>query len=63
MRRAHMQMYKDQSGQWRWRLRAPNGRIIACSGENYRRYRSAAHAARRLCGYLADPQLRWSGQA
>jgi uncharacterized protein len=28
-------MYKDTTGQWRWRLVAANGRIIANSGESY----------------------------
>lgn len=28
-------VYPDQSGEWRWRLLAPNGRIIADSGEGY----------------------------
>lgn len=28
-------VYKDMSLQWRWRLIAANGRIIADSGESY----------------------------
>jgi uncharacterized protein YegP (UPF0339 family) len=28
--------YKDQKGEWRWRLVAANGRILADSGEGYR---------------------------
>lgn len=28
-------IYKDSAGQYRWRLRATNGRIIADSGEGY----------------------------
>jgi len=27
--------YKDSKGEWRWRLKATNGRIIADSGEGY----------------------------
>ena len=27
--------YKDNKGEWRWRLKASNGRIIADSGEGY----------------------------
>ena len=27
--------YKDSKGEWRWRLKAGNGRIIADSGEGY----------------------------
>jgi uncharacterized protein len=29
-------MYKDNANEWRWRLRSPNGRILADSGEGYR---------------------------
>ena len=29
--------YKDDAGEWRWRLRANNGRILADSGEGYKR--------------------------
>jgi len=29
------EMYKDTAGEYRWRLRAPNGKIIADSGEGY----------------------------
>ncbi len=29
------EVYRDRSSQWRWRLKAVNGRIIADSGEGY----------------------------
>ena len=28
-------VYKDASGEWRWRLKAANGNIVADSGEGY----------------------------
>jgi uncharacterized protein YegP (UPF0339 family) len=28
--------YKDKQGEWRWRLKASNGRIVADSGEGYK---------------------------
>lgn len=28
-------IYKDTRSQWRWRLNADNGRVIADSGESY----------------------------
>jgi uncharacterized protein len=28
-------IFKDSTGQWRWHLRAANGRVIANSGEGY----------------------------
>ena len=27
------QLFKDRRGKWRWRAKAKNGRIVACSGE------------------------------
>ena len=29
------EIYRDESGEWRWRLKAVNGLIIAVSGEGY----------------------------
>ena len=37
MRRAKLEIYRDGRSKWRWRLRASNGRIVADSGEGYRR--------------------------
>lgn len=42
-----VQVYKDHAGGYRWRLIAPNGRLIAESGEAYTRRWSAWRAARR----------------
>ena len=40
---ASFQIYKDKSGQFRWRLRANNGEIIADSNEGYKEKRSCQH--------------------
>ena len=32
-----VEFYKDGKGEWRWRLRARNGRTVADSGEGYKR--------------------------
>lgn len=34
-----IQTYKDRNKQWRWRVRAKNGRILADSAEGYKRRR------------------------
>jgi hypothetical protein len=34
-------VYKDRKKEWRWRLVARNGKIVAESGEGYKRKRSA----------------------
>lgn len=41
-------VYRDTIGEWRWKLKATNGKIIADSAEGYKRERSAANAANRL---------------
>ena len=44
MRTAKLEIYRDTKREWRWRLRAANGRIVADSGEGYRR-RASVHRA------------------
>ncbi|MFP4530449.1 MAG: HVO_2922 family protein [Halodesulfurarchaeum sp.] len=34
-RQQTFEVYEDSAGQWRWRLVAPNGNIVADSGEGY----------------------------
>jgi len=48
MRHAKLQIYRDARREWRWRLKASNGRIMADGGEGYRRRASARHAAARV---------------
>lgn len=33
---ARIELYRDDSGDWRWRALAGNGEIVAVSGEGYR---------------------------
>ena len=42
--RAHFQIFRDSRGDWRWHLRAANGRIVADSGEGYASRRNAKRA-------------------
>lgn len=44
MKRARFDVYQDTAGQWRWRLLAANGRVVADSGESYTRLRDAERA-------------------
>ena len=39
-------IYFDGRGEWRWRLKSPNGRIVADSGEGYKTAHGAGNAAR-----------------
>ena len=40
---AGFELYKDSGGEFRWRLRADNGKIIATSGEGYKNHGDCAH--------------------
>jgi uncharacterized protein YegP (UPF0339 family) len=37
------QVYKDAAREWRWRLLAHNGQVIAVSGEGYKRKAACLH--------------------
>ena len=37
------ELYRDAKGEWRWRLRARNGEIVAESGEGYVRREDCEH--------------------
>ena len=41
--RKSFQVYKDAAGDWRWRLVAGNGRVIADSGEGYQHRADCLH--------------------
>jgi uncharacterized protein len=41
MASATFEVYKDRSGEFRWRLRHSNGNVIANGGEGYKSKRSA----------------------
>lgn len=43
-RRAWFEVYRDAGGDYRWRLRAVNGRIVADSAEGYASKRNAKRA-------------------
>ena len=37
------ELYRDSVGEWRWRLRARNGEVVADSGEGYKRREDCEH--------------------
>ena len=51
-------IYQDKRGEWRWRLKARNGRIVADSGEGYVRKGGALRAAETV-----QEWIRHSGKA
>lgn len=44
MKAPRFHVYQDAAGQYRWRLKAANGRTIADSGEAYTRQRDCLRA-------------------
>jgi uncharacterized protein len=42
------EVYQDKRGEWRWRLRVRNGKVIADSGEGYKRRASCLRGIKRV---------------
>ena len=53
-RRYQLIVYRDNAGEYRWRLFVLNGNVIADSGEGYSTRASAIRAARRLTVIAAE---------
>lgn len=49
-----IEYYRDKKFEWRWRLRHRNGRIMADSGEGYKRKYGAVRAWARICEEIMD---------
>ena len=47
--------FKDHKGEWRWRLKAANGRIIADSGEGYKNEQECLDDIERVRGSVDAP--------
>lgn len=52
-----VEFYQDSDGEFRWRIRARNGCIIATSGEGYARRSGCKKAFDRLVSYLVETTL------
>lgn len=50
-------LYRDRKKEWRWRLKARNGRVIATSGEGYKRRGSARDAAVLVGAYASEAAI------
>lgn len=53
MTKAKTDVYQDESGEWRWRVIAANGNVIADSGEGYTQKHNAVSG---LAAFLAAEQ-------
>lgn len=60
---AKFQYYQDKRGEWRWRLRANNGEIVANSGEGYQTKAGCLKAIKRIRESAPDAEVRiYSGE-
>jgi uncharacterized protein YegP (UPF0339 family) len=50
-----IEVYQDDSGEWRWRLTAPNGETIADSSEGYVDRDHAETMAQRVAPHAEHP--------
>jgi len=51
---ADFDVYEDDAGEFRWRVRAENGNVVADSGEGYTRKNEAENAVERVRDYAPD---------
>lgn len=51
-----VEIYQDTEGDWRWRGKAANGKLVSESGEGYRNRMYAQKMARALC---AGARVEW----
>ena len=57
MSKATFEVYEDNRGEYRWRLRHDNGNIIADSGEGYASRSGAREAVERVQGYAPEADV------
>ena len=48
-------IYKDYKGEWRWRLKAANGKILADSGESYTTKQACREDVQLIKGASSSP--------
>ena len=53
---AKFEVYQGQDDAWRWRLRAPNGEIIA-SGQGFRQKRDCDRSVQLVQVYAGDAEV------
>ncbi len=56
------EIYKDHKAEWRWRLRAQNGNVLADSGESYKRREDCEHGISLIKGSAAAPVVDMSAK-
>ncbi|MFB6194540.1 MAG: HVO_2922 family protein [Haloplanus sp.] len=54
---SRFEVYEDAAGEWRWRLVATNGNIVADSGEGYASKSGVKRAVERIREYTPDADV------
>jgi len=52
--KSKVEIYTDKSGEWRWRMKASNGRIVATGGEGFKRHSSCRASLYNVWGTFSD---------
>lgn len=55
---AHFELYKDDRGEFRWRFRADNGKVIADGGEGYKTKAECEHGVELVRQKAAGVEVR-----
>jgi len=55
---AHFEMYKDAQGEYRWRFRADNGKVIADGAEGYKAKADCEHGVELVRQKAAGAEVR-----
>lgn len=55
-RHDHVDLYRDDAGEWRWRRVAANGEVVADSAEGYVRLEDARVGAERQGVEIREPE-------
>ena len=56
-RNAKVEVYEDRAYEWRWRIRASNGLVIATSGEGYGTRGGCERAIAKLAEYFCGQKV------
>lgn len=56
-KKPRVQIYRDKGGEWRWRLRAANAKIVCDSAEGYKTRHGAVQAVEALYRILAAAEI------
>lgn len=51
------EIYEDNAGEYRWRLKARNGKQIADSSEGYKNYQDCVDAIGLIAGHAANAEI------